>query len=656
MNYKDWQNKCADITSQMSLAPPAAHVLQDAAVLTTGVVAVALSVSFPVVGAIIAGISLFLTFLWPQIRGSENSNSQVAWDTLMDAAEVLMKKEINNLQRVRAISHLKIVQSRLNDYKQALCNWENNRDHPYYKQEVIDAFDDADDVLKSAMIIFSETGFEELMLTSYVQGANLHLLLLRDVVKYGESWGIPRERVQQYYSNTGVGNPGLLQLLARYTDYCMKIYNKALAEYKPDPYPEYVDYYTYRTNMTLLVLDVVAVWPTYDVRLYPSSPLSQLTREVYSRPIGMVDSSYSPPPIPSVDEQIYSDTWERTPTLFRWLEKATFYTENQRPAIGGDPTAALEQFRGLKLGYKNTLASYGWEFLVGDNTTAFSWNVDISPGQDIYMVENIVHGHYHMGFYIDDPIMQFFFNSYPPQNYIVVGKYLEGNRQWLSFGMPCINKQDDCSTCTPCEWNAINTESPCTNPAIASHRLSSISTVAYKNFWIEGDIISRFSYGWTHVSADGENVIDTERITRMPAVKAYNLENGAVVSSGPGSTGGNLIAVHRNGSFRIKLTGKLLKGYQLRVRYASASSGQLQISRQVNKGGAWTIDYSEYQNVEQTYMLYPIRPLQYESFSYLTMEHVLPSTTYAYWDMTFSSYGDDPLIIDKIDFIPIEGS
>lgn len=83
--------------------------------------------------------------------------------------------------------------------------------------------------------------------------------------------------------------------------------------------------------MTLMVLDLVALFPSYDTQMYPIKTTAQLTREVYTDAIGTVH------PHPSFT----STTWYnnnapsfsaieaavvRNPHLLDFLEQVTIYS------------------------------------------------------------------------------------------------------------------------------------------------------------------------------------------------------------------------------------------------------------------------------------------------------------------------------------------
>ncbi|ANN35800.1 hypothetical protein A9498_31035 (plasmid) [Bacillus thuringiensis serovar coreanensis] len=185
----------------------------------------------------------------------------------MNAVEELIDEKILDLVRRDAIATLQKLQSSVRDYQQAICNLRMDPNNEQYKADVRREFNDAEDQAKFAIIDLKKQGYEIPLLASYAQAANIHLLLLRDVIRNGISWGFSPLEVQQYYNNnSSVGNPGMLQLLEQYTDYCVNWYNTGvsklrigihLGSYTGEKFNRHNDF---ERDMTILVLDLVAVW------------------------------------------------------------------------------------------------------------------------------------------------------------------------------------------------------------------------------------------------------------------------------------------------------------------------------------------------------------------------------------------------------------
>ncbi|WP_176512405.1 insecticidal delta-endotoxin Cry8Ea1 family protein [Bacillus cereus] len=58
-------------------------------------------------------------------------------------------------------------------------------------------------------------------LTVFAQAADLHLLLLRDAINFGASWGLPPDEIMDQYND-------LQRLTEVYTNYCTSTYDQGL--------------------------------------------------------------------------------------------------------------------------------------------------------------------------------------------------------------------------------------------------------------------------------------------------------------------------------------------------------------------------------------------------------------------------------------------
>ncbi|HDR5354463.1 TPA: hypothetical protein QCS32_006304, partial [Bacillus thuringiensis] len=58
--------------------------------------------------------------------------------------------------------------------------------------------------------------------------------------------------------------------------------------------------------------------------------------------------------------------------------------------------------------------------------------------------------------------------------------------------------------------------------------------------------LGAITFAWTHLSVDPDNTIAANKITQIPAVKAYYAD--ANIRKGPGNTGGDLVEITKNSS------------------------------------------------------------------------------------------------------------
>ncbi|USP55900.1 Pesticidal crystal protein Cry1Aa (plasmid) [Bacillus thuringiensis] len=65
----------------------------------------------------------------------------------------------------------------------------------------------------------------------------------------------------------------------------MRWYNTGLERVWGPDSRDWVRYNQFRRELTLTVLDIVALFSNYDSRRYPIRTVSQLTREIYTNPV-----------------------------------------------------------------------------------------------------------------------------------------------------------------------------------------------------------------------------------------------------------------------------------------------------------------------------------------------------------------------------------
>nr|AQX37180.1 Cry32N protein [Bacillus thuringiensis] len=653
MNYKDWMNRCTNGQTGELFSSG-----RNAVIIATGI-GWAILGFVPVIGpglSAAAGVlNVIIPYLWPEEAGPPGTPAaQFTWEQLMTAVEEMINQRVDVLIKGRAIETTRILQSRLRDYQQAICNLRMDPNDERYKADVRREFNDVEDQAKSAVIQFNpQTGNETedtknniLLLADYAQAANVHLLLLRDVVQYGESWGFSPLEVQQYYSNiSSVGNPGMLQLLAIYTDHCMQWYNAGLNQLRQGTgrNGRWNKYNDFRRNMTTMALDIVSLWPTYDPKKYPLFTKSQLTRQVYTRltnPVTVFD--YDDP------------TYTSPPSLFRWLHEITLY----RRAVNDEETNLSKlwgQFQGYKMTFGTTLGGNldNIETPLIGRTGPLVNVVNINQGSgDVYEIKNI-HRERLTAEGTDGSLqkLEFYFTSGKVEDVGIDYAGMNGyDTVTIEQGLACNNSMNEVcvpcsSSCTPGQNNSL----PCDNPNLYSERLSWMrANYSGTNFPQMG--LSDYLFGWTHVSADANNLIDPVKITQIPAVKGYKLESGASVIKGPGSTGGDLVKLPSGEGAYIKVTRPVKAiSYKIRIRYASNAPASLNIDYLSNNA------YSRTYDIPATYTG---ANLTYSAFAYLDTL-VIPSREGQMVDEIYMFNGffnNADLLIDKIEFIPIEGS
>eukprot|EP01133_Synstelium_polycarpum_P004964 gene4964-5771_t len=179
-----------------------------------------------------------------------------------------------------------------------------------------------------------KVGYEIQALQEYALYATFHLLLLREVMLRGLSWGYLQSSIDLYTSRFKEG-------MITYQAWINKWYQAGLAIVTAAKDPKY-DFRQwnrinrYKRDMTRFVFDFVAIWWTFDPKLFPKGVIQERVRYLFSDIIGVPTNSDGT--APTVD-QIYANIKEKE--LNRYM--GSFYYNravrfNNGPDVGGDIT------------------------------------------------------------------------------------------------------------------------------------------------------------------------------------------------------------------------------------------------------------------------------------------------------------------------------
>lgn len=533
-----------------------------------------------------------IEILWPKGTG-------FTWEDIMSATEALVDKKISDLKRNEALVQLDGIKDTLILYQTAASNWEKDPQNPKLQETVRTQFIATNTYIVGSMPSFRVSGYELPMLSMYAEAANLHLLLLSDVAKLGGSWGMDTVTVNSYQSN-------LETAIRLYTDSCMSTYNQGLEKAKTLPadgdIAKWNAYNDYRRDMTLMVLDLVALWPTYSPKQYPLPVNVQLTREIYTQLRGSAAGN-----LETTEAQLV-----RPPHLFTFFQSANIYDDD-----------VLYPLLGIQQTVQTTLGER-LETAVKGRTSSHLTKVTATPSDAVI---NRVETQYY-----DGVTGLKFYQQYATAPFATPlwWTYISGVYPWV-------------------DMNRIPIEG---NQTQANHRMSWIS-----GYWHPGSPnppwpqnFTAVTFGWTHLSADLDNRIYPDIITQIPAVKASYLGAGTVVVKGPGSTGGDLVrfpAAAQNDKKESIIdlrmnTWEKGRRYKVRIRYASEGNANLYVGILAFNNGSWG---SKTSAVSQTFS----SSMTYDSFKYIDMFSFTPNASACY--VVIGSTGS-PIYIDKIEFIP----
>ncbi|PEE34705.1 hypothetical protein CN271_27635, partial [Bacillus cereus] len=615
MNYIEWLDNCT-LKEQVELFRDTSTTVRDALATTAGIITALLSVSNPVSAAAAGIIAILIPQLWP------SGSDEVTWEKFMSASEILIQKQITEAVRNKALSELEGVYRTIRLYELAAEDWNQNKNDPEAKERIRTQFRATNTAIEFAMPSFRVPGFELPLLNVYAQAANLQLTLLRDAVKFGYNWGLPQDEVEDIYSEQ------LLPRISEHTDHCVRYYNIGVEEakklkanlndYARYPWAQYINdakiqgienwnlFNDYRRNMTILVLDLVALWPTYDPRRYSMVTKSELTRELYTSVRGAFyshnhdyDQNFE-----DIERNIISP-----PHLVTWPINFTVYTQNDYYY----PMAGLKR----KFNYTESIDSLESP-VTGVTGTSNLINFDTS---DPFILTATIIGFGQLGTSLGIYAIDFVRNG---GSFDKAGAIEIGTDDYMDI-FDRIPVGD--STPNKLSWMS-----------------AAPTTIGSTTF------LQYVSYAWMHPSLDSDNIISIDKITQIPAVKASFIDNDHVkVIKGPGSTGGDLVAFSREGyglSMLVRISGSdLVSFYRVRIRYASSQSAKVTMGFR----GIGEESESEF-NFPATYSG---GNLTYNSFGYINTLAIASQSSGQIVEVYFRQYEEAEFIVDKLEFIPM---
>lgn len=638
MSYKDSMDRCVD-DPPVLLSGGYSTSIEDALSTSINIATAFLSLTNPIAGFAGSLTGILFNFLWP-------TNTQAKWEAFIKAVEELVDQKIEEYAQNQAISRLVGVQNVLQLYQVAVDALQKDPNNAVLREHVREQFIATNTFIVGSMPLFRVKGQEVPMLTMFTEAANLHLLLLRDAAMFGTSWDMSPVTEESYQRD-------LENALADYTDHCVNTYNSGLKkahelppnyDYKSSKFPwipknlkEYTrayeegywrnvidwNYYNnYRRDMTIMVLDIVALWPTYNPKLYPEVVKMELTRELYSELMGQGWNE---------NQDKIESLIVRPPHLFTWLQ--TIKIGTMKP----QDSSKIDQYADIRVILHMTNSNNTWEEVP----------VTAAPRSGETVYTNDAFGRVELsGTY--SPYMFRFYNPY------------NGGGHLVGTDVPSVQCHSPHNTNMSSDeylpyirWY-IETEIP-SDTLPHSHRLSYVDGLssALAGFNYKVWYLSAWVFAWTHAGVDPNNTIVSDKITQIPAVKGYLIDHGATVVRGPGSTGGDLVKLPEYNQqwtqLRIMVrpsSSARKRSFTLRIRYASQSGANLFVGKYVDA----TNRYYETGNyaVNSTFS----GSMTYSSFKYL--DTFVFGATEEEFKIELRCNNGGPIFIDRIEFIPRE--
>ncbi|CCW06162.1 MULTISPECIES: insecticidal delta-endotoxin Cry8Ea1 family protein [Bacillus] len=625
---------------------PFGNILRNYVTASAGLIAVLAGVVTPIVPPlVVAGgvVNLFLPLLWPE-------NSTAKDQKLMCEIGVLIDQKLNDFVYEQATRQLEGLEAVIEEYRDAVKSFQAKRlPRDVGAEWVRTQFQIVHSAIINAIPTFRLIGYEVTLLPLYCKLANTHLLLLRDIAAFGGVYGFTSKILESYYAD-------LKERIIAYTDHCVRTYDVGLELAKKrkatinkngnnPQYPwmffptiEKYDYQgiedwnlfnAYRRTMTLLVLDWIAIWPTFDLKLYPihMGLKTALTREVYTNIVGyhtLGNAFYWPwEDKPTLTKEQIEETFIRKPHLFTWLNQI-----DVRKSIVND------LITGLLLQYSHTLNPHIYTTSIGttENTISSCNTIDY-PVTKVNVLFNGREKINFIGFTSNTDTFSscgYFINK-PYYSPINCGKDCESRSAHVfNLSVPDTNTKGTSPEMVP----FINKIQP--------HRLSWM--YIGKSAAANDPAIDAVGCAWTHPSVDQQNMLASEGITQIPAVMSHTLEGNANVVKGPGSTGGNLVRLGPKSKMLLTITlPSIFKEYRLRIRCANQQNGSLILSVGLNQVNIALPINHHYHHT-----------LNYRSFQIIDVpESVRLSIKEAsQYTLQFGNLSEE-IIIDKIEFLPL---
>nr|ACU65107.1 insecticidal protein 1 [Bacillus thuringiensis] len=477
------------------------------------------------------------------------------WDAFLVQIEQLINQRIEEFARNQAISRLEGLSNLYQIYAESFREWEADPTNPALREEMRIQFNDMNSALTTAIPLFAVQNYQVPLLSVYVQAANLHLSVLRDVSVFGQRWGFDAATINSRYND-------LTRLIGNYTDHAVRWYNTGLERVWGPDSRDWIRYNQFRRELTLTVLDIVSLFPNYDSRTYPIQTVSQLTREIYTNPVlENFDGSFRGS-AQGIEGSI------RSPHLMDILNSITIYTDAHR----GEYYWSGHQIMASPVGFSGPEFTFPLYGTMGN--AAPQQRIVAQLGQGVYRT-------------LSSTLYRRPFNIGINNQQLSV---LDGTEfaYGTSSNLPSAVYRKSGTVDSLDEIPPQNNNVPPRQGF--SHRLSHVSMfrTGFSNSSVS--IIRAPMFSWIHRSAEFNNITPSSQITQIPLTKSTNLGSGTSVVKGPGYTGGDILRRTSPGqisTLRVNITAPLSQRYRVRIRYASTTNLQFHTSidgRPINQG------------------------------------------------------------------------
>nr|ACG60020.1 Cry30-like protein [Bacillus thuringiensis] len=613
-SYKDWLNMCQTITPLCTTIDSDINSVAAAIGVIASIIGLIRGPG-EAIGLILGTFSSIIPFLWPE-------NKTIIWEEFTHRGLNLIRPELTPAEIEIILNPLKgsynALREQLVNFEREFAIWAGAKNQATTGDLLrrISAIEGAIIQLKNQLTV-SEAN-KPALLSLYAQTANIDLILFQRGAKYGDEWAkyarnqpIPFKTSREYYAS-------LIEKIKTYTNDIAGTYRNGLNKIKNIQNISWDTFNEYRRGMTLSALDLVALFPNYDICIYPIQTKTELTRKIYM-PSFYLQALQQSGNLESLENQL-----THPPSLFTWLNELNLYTisENFNPAILPNPAQGITGGTPIPIGLNNL----------------FIYKLSMSQYHDpngCYPIAGISD----MTFYKSD----YNGNASTTQPYHagrnsnnVIDTFMNGPQNASSSNNISIKE--------------------------TKHILSDIKMVYSRS----GVYSLGYSFAWTCTSVNPDNLIVPNRITQIPAVKANLLNSPARVIAGPGHTGGDLVALLNSGTQSGRMEIKCKTGsftetsrrYGIRMRYAANNAFTVSLSYTLQGGNPIGITFGTERTFLRTNNIIPT-DLKYEEFKYKEYNQIITMTAPQNTIVTIAVYQSTPslnnqLIIDRIEFYPMD--
>ncbi|MGD6840672.1 insecticidal delta-endotoxin Cry8Ea1 family protein, partial [Bacillus thuringiensis] len=665
MNYKDWITM--DQHNQYYSGGPIPFETDigtavSAGIIVAGTMLAAVSAPFAIiavggaiVGAIIISIGTLLPIFWPN-----GEKDKTVWTEFIKMGENYVDTPLTETVKEDKLATLEGIRLVLAEYEKGFQDWKDLKEKQIPGSKPSQALQQASLTVKTRFEIvnndilrempgFQLPTYKMILLPIYAQVANLHLTLLQQGIEFADIWNADIFPSQtEFETNAGTSNDyykDLIKKIQEYSNYCANTYREGLNNLKNEATMTWGILNSYRKEMTLTVLDIIAMFPFFDPKKYRVligtknaviGTKSELTREIYMD-THLEDKYERYFQLDKTEEVLI-----RKPHLFTWLSGINFETLIVNPSI---PSLIGHQVDDVKTPtLLNPIETNSYD--LWDHCIKVEGRCSETKSEKINFL-------------------------YPTNIFkLTLDVYAKGSDDPTSATTLTINKIYFCDqneSIPPYIYNAGNTSKHIEkrNAVLENHYLSCITsyyplkTSTFNNSTmqtIDMEEMKRYTLVWTHDSADPDNKIYKDTTTSLPVVKAYEINLPSKVIEGPGHTGGDVIQLQPQGSFKMTCrTASAEQKYFIRIRYAS--NGWVTAKPMINL--IITQVESLVMQLNQTFAHTNYQELQYQEFGYLEFPNEVTLPANETINLIFNrldSFSDSAVIIDKVEFLPITSS